>query len=155
MSAAAIFASSYSGKAENYANEVAAPGYLVVKDATEKTKMGGLWMMWAMLIIWLLFSQVVAIRAVWNTVKGMMSALRFETSAPMKTKRAKGHARGQMIPKGVQAEIHDLDGMTVEGLKRLSARFGLKRSGLRDELFKRIKAELDEHEEPCSSVAQQ
>ena len=60
-----------------------------------------------------------------------------------------------MIPKGVQAEIHDLDGMTVEGLKMLCARFGLKRSGLRDELIKRIKAELDEREEPCSSGAQQ
>ena len=48
--------------------------------------MGGLWLMWALLIIWLLFSQVVAIRAVWNTVKGMMSALRFETRAPMKAK---------------------------------------------------------------------
>ena len=45
--------------------------------------------------------------------------------------------------------------MTVEGLKMLCARFGLKRSGLRDELIKRIKAELDEREEPCSSGAQQ
>ena len=85
----------------------------------------------------------------------MMSALRLETSAPMKAKRAKGHARGQMLPKVVHVEIHDLDGMTMEGLKILCARFGLKRSGLRDELIKRIKAELDEREEPCSRGLQQ
>ena len=93
MSAAAIFASSCSGKAEKYSNEVAAPGYMIVKDDTEKAKMGGLWLMWALLIIWLLFSQVVAIRAVWTAMMGVISALRFDTGATQKTKKTKGPAR--------------------------------------------------------------
>ena len=60
-----------------------------------------------------------------------------------------------MIPNGVQAEIHDLDGMTVEGLKLLCARFGLTKKSLRDELIRRIKAELDEREESYSRGTQQ
>ena len=80
MSAAAFVASFYSGKAEKYLNEVAAPGYMVVKAATERTKMVPL---------------------------ADEGAAHCYASAPMKAKRMKGHARGQMIPKGIQAEIHE------------------------------------------------
>ena len=44
--------------------------------------------------------------------------------------------------------------MTVEGLKLLCARFGLKKNGLRDELIRRIEAEFDEREESYSRGTQ-
>ena len=43
----------------------------------------------------------------------------------------------------MQAEVHDLDGLAVQGLQALCARLGLKRSGLRSELILRVNAELE------------
>ena len=136
-------------------NEVSARGYMVVTETADGKKMGALWLMWALLMIWLLFSQVVAIRAVWSAVKGARGAMLLGTSVMQKTRKAKGHAQRDPFQKGVQAEIYDLDGVTLEGLKMLCACFGLNRIGLRDELMQRIKAELHEREESYSKGAQQ
>ena len=54
------------------------------------------------------------------------------------------------IDKGVQAEVYDLDGMTVEGLKVLCERFGLRRNGLRGELIVRLVAELNDRGARCA-----
>ena len=68
------------------------------------------------------------------------------------TKKKKGDA--QAIDKGVQAEVHDLDGLTVQGLQALCARLGLKRNGLRSELILRVTAKLDVRCARCASESQ-
>ena len=68
----------------------------------------------------------------------------------MPTPRQVSNARGVPLEKGIQAEVYDLEGMTVEGLKSLCERFGLRRSGLRGELIVRLLAELKDREARCA-----
>ena len=65
-----------------------------------------------------------------------------------------GHCPRSDNPEGTQAEIFDLDGMTMEGLKHLCVRFGLMRSGLRNELVQGTKIELAYREGSIAAGAQ-
>ena len=86
-------------------------------------------------------------------VPGVFGAMHPEpTSRARTTKKKKGNA--QAVDKGVQAEVHDLDGLTVQGLQALCARLGLKRSGLRSELILRVNAELETRWARCASESQ-
>ena len=92
-------------------------------------------------------------RALWKAIRGVFGAMHPElTSRTRSTKKKRGDA--QAIDKGVQAEVHDLDGLTVQGLQALCARLGLKRSGLRGELVLRVNAELDARSARCAGESQ-
>ena len=125
---------------------------MVVADQTmiEGKKMAlpgwGFWPIWLILVLWALLSQVLAMRVVMNKIRDVISAMRSGVSTPEELSKA----RGVPIDKGIQAEVYDLEGMTVEGLKLLCERFGLRRSGLRCELIVRLLAELRDHEARCA-----
>ena len=105
------------------------------------------------LVLWALHSQVLAVRAIWKAIRGVFGAMHPEpTSRTRTTRKKRGDA--QAVDKGVQAEVHDLDGLTVQGLQALCARLGLKRSGLRSELILRVNAELDARSARCASESQ-
>ena len=83
-------------------------------------------------------------RVVMNKIRDAIGAMRPGTNAPANS----SNARGVLI--GIQADVYDLEGMTVEGLKILCERFGLRRSGLRSELIVRLLAELKDCEARCA-----
>ena len=100
-----------------------------------------------------MLSQILAVRAIWKAFRGVFGAMHPEPTPRIKiTKKKKGDA--QAIDKGVQAEVHDLDGLTVQGLQALCVRFGLKRNGLRSELIVRINAEMDVRGARCAVESQ-
>ena len=79
-------------------------------------------------------------------VRDAVGAMRPDTE----TTTSSSHARGTPQEKGTQVEVYDLEGLTVEGLKGLCDRFGLRRSGLCGELIVRIMAELRDGEARCA-----
>ena len=111
------------------------------------------WFLMVALVLWALISQALAVRAVWKMIWGAFGAMHPEpTSRARSTKKKRSDA--QASDKGVQAEVYDLDGLTVQGLQALCARLGLKRSGLRGELILRVNAELDARSARCASESQ-
>ena len=101
-------------------------------------------------VLWALISQVLAMRAVWKAVRKMLGAVHPDPT-PHASRQRKKRGDAQAVDKSVQAEVHDLDGLTVQGLQALCARFGLKRSGLRRELILRVNSELDVRSARCAS----
>ena len=99
-----------------------------------------------MLVLWALLSQVLAMRVVMNKIRDVISSMRSDLNTPAEL----SNARGVPIVKGIQAEVYDLEGMTVRGLKILCARFGLRHSGLRGELIMGLLAELKDREARCA-----
>ena len=88
-------------------------------------------------------------RAIWKAIRGAFGAMHPEpVTRTRNAKKKRGDA--QVVDKGVQAEVHDLDGLTVQGLQALCTRLGLKRSGLRGELVLRVNAELDARSARCA-----
>ena len=85
-------------------------------------------------------------RVLMNKVRDVISAMRSDAN----TTAESSNARGVPIDKGIQAEVYDLEGMKVEGLKLLCERFGLRRNGLRGELIVRLLAELRDREARCA-----
>ena len=73
---------------------------------------------------------------------------------PARTKNKKTKSDAQAVDKGTQVEVYDLDGMTVQGLQHLCARFGLNRNGLRNDLIERINAEMDVRGARCAGASQ-
>ena len=53
------------------------------------------------------------------------------------------------LTQGIQVEVCDLDGMTVEGLRLLCVRLGLRRNGVRGKLIERLVAKLRDDEARC------
>ena len=104
------------------------------------------------LVLWALVSQVLAVRTIWLAIRSMISAMRSSptTRARTPTKKTK-RGDAQAVDKSVQAEVYDLDGLTVQGLQTVCMNFGLKRTGLRAELILRVKAELDVRSARCAS----
>ena len=101
---------------------------------------------WLILALWVLLSQVLAMRVVMNKVRDVICAMRSGVNTPTEL----SNARGVPIDKGIQAEVYDLEGMTVEGLKILCASFGLRRCGLCGELIVRLVAELKDRKARCA-----
>ena len=151
LSAATLFAEFDVGKAQTCTNEVAVVGQEVMK--TPMISGRSYWVIMVALILWALVSQVLAVQAIWKAFRGAFGAMHPEpTSRTKATKKERGDA--QAIDKSVQAEVYDLDGLTVQGLQALCARLGLKRSGLRSELILRVNAELDARSARCASEPQ-
>ena len=141
----------YAGKAQTCANEMVVIGQEMTK--TPMISGRSYWFFVVALVLWALFSQVLAVRAIWKAFKGVFGAMHPEpTSRTRTTKKKRGDA--QAVDKGVQAEVHDLDGLTVQGLQALCARLGLKRNGLRSELILRVNAELNVRCARCASEPQ-
>ena len=139
------------GKAQTCTNEVVAVGQEVMK--TPMISGRSYWFAMIAFVLWAFLSQVLAVRALWKAFRGVFGAMHPEpTPRTSKTKKKRGDA--QVVDKSVQVEVHDLDGLTVQGLQALCARLGLKRSGLRSELILRVNAELDVRSARCASELQ-
>ena len=85
-------------------------------------------------------------RVVMNKIRAVIGAMRSDANTPAES----SDARGVPIDKGVQAEVYDLDGMTVEGLEVLCERLGLRRNGLRGELIVRLVAVPNDRGARCA-----
>ena len=139
------------GKAQICTNEVVVVGQEVMK--TPMISGRSYWFFMVALPLWALISQVLAVRAIWKAFRGAFGTIHPESTSRTKAmKKKRGDA--QAIDKSVQAEVHDLDGLTVQGLQALCARLGLKRSGLRSELILRVNAELETRWAQCASESQ-
>ena len=150
ISAAVLFADFDTGKAQTCTNEVVAVGQEVTKAPTMSGR--GYWMMMVALVLWALISQVLAVRMIWQAIRSVFGAMRSLPTTRARTsttKKKRGDA--QAVDRSVQAEVYDLDGLTVQGLQSLCTYFGLKRNGLRSELILRVKAELDVRSARCAS----
>ena len=150
LCAATLFAELYAGKAQTCANEMVVIG----QEMTQAPMISGrsyLFLMVA-LVLWALISQALAVRAVWKMFWGAAGAMHPET--PSRTRSVKKKRGDAQADKGVQAEVYDLDGLTVQGLQMLCMRLGLKRSGLRGELILRVTAELDARSARCAGESQ-
>ena len=148
ISAATLYAQFGAGDAQTCSTEVAVLGKEMVKAPMISGR--DYYFTVFVLVLWALISQVLALRAVWKAIREMFGAVHPElTPRTSKSKKKRGDA--QAADKSVQAEVHDLDGLTVQGLQALCARFGLKRSGLRSELILRVNSELDVRSARCAS----
>ena len=89
-------------------------------------------------------------------LEGVPGSVRCDDPEPTSRTRTtrKKTSNAETFDKGVQAEVYDLDGLTVQGLQALCVRLGLKRSGLRGKLILRVNAELDVRGARCASEPQ-
>ena len=151
LSAATLFAEFDVGKTQTCANEVAVVGREMMKAPMISGR--SYWIVMVAVVLWAVVSQVLAARAIWAMIRGVFGAMHPEPQTRARsTKTKRGVA--QSVEKGVQAEVYDLDGMTVPGLQALCTRFGLKRSGLRGELVLRVNAELEARSARCAGELQ-
>ena len=73
---------------------------------------------------------------------------------PARTKTKNMKSDAPAVGKVTQVEVYNLDGMTVQGLQHLRARFGQKRNGLCHDLIERINAEMDVRGARCAVASQ-
>ena len=146
LSATAIFAQFDTGKAQVCRTEMVVADQTMVEDKKAAMPGWSFWPLWLMQVLWALLWQVRAMRVVMNKIRAIIGAMRSDADTPAES----SDARGVPSDKGVQVEVYDPDGMTVEGLKSLCERFGLRRSGLRGELIVRLLAELKDREARCA-----
>ena len=146
LSATAIFAQFDTGKAQVCGGEIVVADQALSKDEKAALPGWGYWPAWLILTLWVLLSTILVLQVVTQKVRDAVGAMRPDTE----TTTSSSHARGTPQEKGTQVEVHDLEGLTVEGLKGLCERFGLRRSGLRGELIVRIMAELRDREARCA-----
>ena len=148
ISAANFLAEFDVGKAQTCSNEVVVVGQEVAKAPTMSGR--GYWSFMVALVLWALISQILAVRAIWKALRGMFGAMRPGPTPRTRTTRK----RTSDAHKDMRVEVYHLDGLTVQGLQALCARFGLKRNGLRSELIERINAAMDVRCARCASERQ-
>ena len=119
---------------------------MMTKDVKAALPGWSLWPLWLVLVLWALLSQVLAMQVVLTKIRGAFGAMRSDTATRAET----SDARGVPVHKVTQVEVYDLEGMTVEGLRLLCTRFGLRCNGLRRELIERLLAELGDRGARCA-----